>query len=75
MPTRVRPLSKRRAKRQACLIAAGLIESYFDVGQPDSDCCDGGVRGWIPEDVAVLTNALEELVTELLRRAGPEAER
>lgn len=64
-----RPMSKRKAKREACKVVADLIQNYFDVGQPHHDC-ENVHNDWKPEDVAPLVNAFTALEDEMLRRSG-----
>jgi len=53
-------MNKREATQHAHSVVRKLIESYFDVGQPETDCLDY-VGGWKPEDAAVLREAFERV--------------
>jgi hypothetical protein len=73
-------MNKQQAKREACSIVALLIENYFDVGQPDTECEEGG-GGRVHKhkrrgdedcpDCDRLRAALEAIRDELERRGGP----
>lgn len=65
---RTRPMGKRRAMREAHGVVAKLIDSYFDVGQPDENCMDS-VAGWIPADQHVLRDAFELIADQHARKA------
>lgn len=71
-------MNKPEAKRDACSIAASLIDNYMDVGQPMEDCATGTYGGPThkptgPDDCRDcdrVTAALTALRNELERRSG-----
>jgi hypothetical protein len=58
-------MTKRAAKRLACLSAAWLLKSMDEGWGPYDDLSEA--------DTEKLSAAVEELIDELLGRAGPEA--
>lgn len=67
-------MTKRQAKQDACKVVALLIQNYFDVGQPQTECGENNPKH--PkgaddcDDCRKQLAALEELRDELERRGG-----
>lgn len=59
-------MNRRQGKRDACIIAARLLDNYLDVGQPyTGHGCEGECR-----ECSRRVDAIEELRDELDRRGA-----
>lgn len=68
---KVGTMNRRQAKREACKVVAAMIDDYFNMGQPETDC-DEERGGWRPEDAERLREAFREIEVEMLRRSGED---
>lgn len=72
-------MNQQQAKREACQVAAALIQDYLDAGQPNTDCDEGRRKDHRPEgdrcrDCDREAKAHRELVDELNRRGGRDGD-
>ncbi len=66
-------MTKREAKRDACKVVALLIDNYFGVGQPHTECAENNPKhpkgAETCDDCQKQCEALAALQSELERRA------